>query len=161
MSLSTRTRYWTVHVACAVLGPSITIGFDKAPEDPVASPLQPANAWRSVPLTGIIDEFTDAMPKDPPAYHPLPEALPNAVSTVRYYCTCQAATTRCARSIVMAEDPDESVPEASPNQPWNSARAPFPREIVPTSRRAVVCVPASYQPAVNGVPYAVSIRRLY
>src|SRR5437016_5867929 len=27
MSLSTRTRYWTVHVACAVLGPSITIGF--------------------------------------------------------------------------------------------------------------------------------------
>src|SRR2546422_10229321 len=67
---------------------------------------------------------------------------------------------RCARSIVMAEDPDESVPEASPNQPWNSARAPFPREIVPTSRRAVVCVPASYQPALKTVPYAVSILRL-
>src|SRR2546428_13738562 len=61
----------------------------------------------------------------------------------------------------MAEDPDESVPEASPNQPWNSARAPFPREIVPTSRRAVVIVPASYQPAVKAVAYAGTIRRLY
>src|SRR3989454_11508345 len=68
MSLSTRTRYWTAHVACAVLGPSIAIGFDKELDDPVASPLQPANAWRSIPLTRIIDEFTDAMPKDPAAY---------------------------------------------------------------------------------------------
>src|SRR2546430_16511187 len=104
MSLSTRTRYWTVHVACAVLGPSITIGFDKAPEDPVASPLQPANAWRSVPPTGIIDELTDPMPTDPPPYNPLPKRLPTAVTTVRPHRISQAATPRRARSLEMAKD---------------------------------------------------------
>src|SRR5213080_1142511 len=61
----------------------------------------------------------------------------------------------------MEEDPDESVPVASPYQAWNCARAPTPRDTVPMSRRAVVCVPVSYQPAFNTVPYGLSIRRLY
>src|SRR2546428_3561715 len=82
-SLVTRTRYSTCHVACAVFGPSITIGFEKAPDDPLASPAQASNASRWVPLIGTIDAFTDASPNDPFAYHPLPDPVPYGVSTVR------------------------------------------------------------------------------